>query len=78
MTAHKTVARGYVLIMRDPSGVERLSAVVSGPDAVRIKRKHGGRIVSAKGLRYRVAQGSLRVIVEEDRPTALARETVTP
>ncbi len=69
MTTTKTVQRGYVLI-RD--GV-KASAVVSGPDARSMRARFGGRIVAAKGLRFRTVQGSLRVIIDADLPELLSR-----
>ena len=64
------VSRGYVLIRGD-----KPSAVVSGPDAKSMRQRFGGRIVAAKGLHFRTAQGTLRVIVEADRAELLARPT---
>lgn len=69
MTA-KTVARGYVLISERTG---RPSAVVSLADAQAMRRRWGGRIVSAKGLRYRMAQRTLRVVIDADVPELFQR-----
>lgn len=77
--ATSTVARGYVVVYRAPlaSGTT-CSAVVSGPEAMRLQRRVGGRIVNARGLRFRYAQQrQLRVLIEPALaaalPTALVR-----
>ncbi|HEY5785239.1 MAG TPA: hypothetical protein VIT65_10720 [Microlunatus sp.] len=53
------VSRGYVLVRGD-----KVSAVVSGPDAKSMQRRFGGRIVNAAGEPFRYAQQrQLRVLV---------------
>lgn len=73
-TTSNIVSRGYVLIYRDHfTGTTKVSAVVSGPMVKSMARKTPGRIVSAKGLRYRMAQRTLRALVNPAE--ALERET---
>lgn len=71
--AVQTVARGYVVVYRQPlpSGTT-CSAVVSGPTAKRLQQRQGGRIVNARGLKFRFAQQrQLRVLVDPALAAAL-------
>lgn len=49
------VGRGFVVVYAK-DGATKATAVVSGPDAERLKRKVGGRIVNVKGHPFRYAQ----------------------
>lgn len=70
--ASKIVSRGYVVIYNVQGFSEpKVTAVVSGPEAEQLKRKVNGVIVPAKGLAYRMAQKTLRVLV--DPSAAIAR-----
>ena len=65
-----TVSRGYVLVMA--SG--KVSAVCSGPEAKRLQRRFGGRIVNARGLAFRYGQQrQVRIVI--DAAEAAARPT---
>lgn len=57
------IGRGYVLVREG----DKVSAVISGPDAERLQRRHGGRIVNVAGQPFRYAQGrQLRVLVNPE------------
>lgn len=65
----KTVGRGVVLVTKGTT----ISAVVSQKDAESMRRRFGGIIVSAKGMKYRIAQKTLRVLSDpEERAAVLA------
>lgn len=75
-TTPKVIARGYAVITTAAlTGAPVVSAAVSGPEALRLQRRFGGRIVNARGLAYRTVQGNLRAIV--DKAAAIARPTAT-
>jgi hypothetical protein len=64
----KIVKQGYVLIYRASlTGETKVSAVCrSRADAERLQRRVGGTVAPADGYAYRVAQGSLRVLVNPE------------
>jgi len=66
MPAPKVVKRGYVVLYKSHDGEHKLTAVVSRIDAASLRKKVGGTIHSAEGYAYRLAQGSLRVIVNKE------------
>lgn len=72
--AQKIVSRGYVVVFRNKNrgGVKACTAVVSGPDAERLQKKVGGVIVPVKGMAYRMAQKTLRVLVNPAEAISLA------
>lgn len=61
-------ARGYVLVRTGA----KPSAIVPKDRALHMRRRFGGRIILAKGLRYRTVRG-MRVVLEADLPEVAAR-----
>jgi len=64
-TTKQIVSRGFVVVYRDNiRSTTRTTAVVSGPEAARLQKRVGGRIVNVKGMAFRYVQNrSLRVLV---------------
>lgn len=75
--AIKIVKRGYVLVHNRPAyrkvnAGPGLSAVLaSREEAERLQKRFGGTIVSAVGLKYKMAQGTLRVLSDPTERAAV-------
>lgn len=64
--AQKIAKRGYVLVRLGVTGKLTVSAILQKTEAQALKHKFGGTLVPASGMAYRMAQKTLRVVIDKE------------